>query len=60
MRLRRFAEAESTLLTVANGLEKTRGPAYPRTRQAYAALRDLYTALNRNDEAERWSKKLLP
>lgn len=60
MRLRRFAEAESTLLEVANGFEQTRGPTYRKTQQAYAALRDLYAALNRGEDSERWAAKLLP
>lgn len=60
MRLGRFTEAESTLLSVATGLEQTRGPAYRKTQQAYAALRDLYAALNRSEESERWAAKLLP
>lgn len=60
MRLPRFAAAESTLLERANGFEQTRGPAYRKTQQAYAALRELYAALNRGEDSERWAAKLLP
>jgi eukaryotic-like serine/threonine-protein kinase len=43
-RLRRFAEAQPILLDAASGLEKSHGPAYRGTQEAYAALRDLYAA----------------
>jgi hypothetical protein len=43
-RLRRYAEAQSILLDAASGLEKSHGPAYRGTQEAYAALRNLYAA----------------
>jgi eukaryotic-like serine/threonine-protein kinase len=57
-RLRRFAEAEPVLLDAASGLEKSRGAAYPRTQEAYAALRDLYSAANRPDDSRLWAARL--
>lgn len=58
-RAHRYAEAETTLLGAAAGLEAARGPAYRRTQQAYGALRDLYTQLDRGAEASRWSAQLI-
>jgi tetratricopeptide (TPR) repeat protein len=58
LHLRRYAQAESTLLTAVAGLEKSRGAAFNRTEDGYRALRDLYIALGRKDEATRWSDKL--
>lgn len=59
-RLGRFAEAETTLLAAASSLEQSRGPTHRRTQQAYAALRDLYTAMNQPDDSRRWAAKLSP
>lgn len=56
--LRRYTEAEPILLDAASGLEKSRGPGYPRTREAYAALRDLYAAANKADDSRRWAERL--
>lgn len=57
-RLQRFAEAEPILLDAASGLEKSRGPGYRRTQEAYAALRDLYAAANRPDDSRLWAARL--
>lgn len=57
-RLRRFTEAQPVLLDAASGLEKSRGPAYRETQQAYAALRDLYAAANRPDDSRQWAARL--
>jgi len=57
-RLRRFAEAEPILLDAASGLEKSRGASYRRTQEAYAALRDLYTAANRPVDSRQWAERL--
>jgi len=59
-RLHRFGEAEPILLDAAAGLTRARGPAYRRTQDAYAALRDLYKDMNRPQAAERWAAKLTP
>ncbi len=58
LHLRHYPEAESTLLAAVSGLESSRGPRFNRTEDGYRALRDLYTALGRSDEAARWEDKL--
>jgi eukaryotic-like serine/threonine-protein kinase len=58
MRLRRLEAAEPVLMGAAAGLTKCRGARYPRTQEAYAALRDLYAALNRPNESAFWAAKL--
>ena len=55
----RYAEAESTLLAAAAGLEAARGPGYRLTQDAFSALRDLYAAMNRPEQAARWAAKLI-
>lgn len=57
-RLRRFAEAEPILLDAASGLEKSHGPAYRGTQEAYAALRDLYAAASKPDDSRLWAARL--
>jgi len=58
MGLHRYPEAEAVLKAAASGLEAARGSAYRRTQQAYRALRDLYTATGRAEEAARWAAKI--
>jgi hypothetical protein len=58
LHLRHYPEAESTLLAAVSGLESSRGPRFNRTEDGYRALRDLYTAIGRTDEAARWRDKL--
>jgi serine/threonine protein kinase len=59
-RLHRFAEAAPILLDAAEGLTKSRGAAFRRTQDAYAALRDLYTDMNQPQAAESWAARLTP
>jgi len=54
------SEAEPILLSSVASLEKSSGSANNRTRSAYLALSELYTALGRADEAAQWKSKLLP
>jgi tetratricopeptide (TPR) repeat protein len=56
--MRQYGESESTLLSAVSGLEAARGPDYNRTQDGYRALRDLYSAMGRADDAARWSAKL--
>jgi eukaryotic-like serine/threonine-protein kinase len=58
MGLHRYPEAEAVLKEAAEGLERVRAPTYRRTQQAYRALRDLYIATERSDEAARWAAKI--
>lgn len=58
LRAKRYAEAESTLLAAVAGLEAVRGANFRRTQEAYRALRDLYTAKGRPDQAALWAAKI--
>ncbi len=58
MRMKRYPEAQSELQSAVKGLEAARGPAYRRTQQAYAALRDLYGMTGRPDEARQMAAKV--
>ena len=58
LRAKRYAEAESTLLAAVAGLEAVRGANFRRTQEAYRALRDLYTAKGRPDQAAVWAAKI--
>jgi hypothetical protein len=51
-------ESEATLLPAVAGLEAARGSNFNRTQDGYRALRDLYSAMGRLDEAARWNAKL--
>ncbi len=55
-----YRASEATLLPAVSGIETARGASFNRTQDGYRALRDLYTALGRTDEAARWSAKILP
>lgn len=57
-RLRRFTDAEPILLDAASGLEKSHGPGYRGTQEAYAALRDLYAAASKPDDSRLWAERL--
>ncbi|HUB75266.1 MAG TPA: serine/threonine-protein kinase [Solirubrobacteraceae bacterium] len=59
-RLHRYSEAEPLLLEAADGLTRSRGTAYRRTQDAYAALRDLYEDMNQPQAANRWTAKITP
>jgi len=59
IKLQRYAEAENVLLTSAHGLEAIRGPRFRPTQVAYGALRDLYLATNRPQDAALWASKLI-
>jgi len=56
--LRRYAEAEPTLLAAARGLEAVRGPRFHWTQVAFKALHDLYVVTNRPTDAATWARKL--
>jgi tetratricopeptide (TPR) repeat protein len=58
MQKKRWVESEATLLRAVAGLEAARGPNFNRTQDGYRALRDLYSAMAKPDEAERWNAKL--
>jgi tetratricopeptide (TPR) repeat protein len=53
-----YAQSEATLLAAVSGLETARGPDFNRTQDGYRALRDLYSAMGKPDEAARWNAKL--
>jgi hypothetical protein len=57
--LHRYAEAEPTLLAAARGLEAVRGPDFHWTQVAFKALRDLYVAMNRPNDAAIWARRLV-
>jgi tetratricopeptide (TPR) repeat protein len=59
MRLKRYAEAETELKSALRGLEAVRLPAYRRTQQGYAALRDLYLLTGRPEEARQMAAKII-
>jgi eukaryotic-like serine/threonine-protein kinase len=59
MSLKRYAEAEATLLAAAHGLEAVRGPHFHWTQVAFQALRDLYVATQRPGDAAIWAGKLI-
>jgi len=56
--LRRYAEAEPTLVAAAQGLEAVRGRNFHWTQVAFKVLRDLYAATNRRADAAAWASKL--
>ncbi len=56
--LRDYAAAEPVLLAAAAGLERARGPNFRATQAAYRALRQLYLATGRPEEAALWAAKL--
>ena len=57
--MQRYADAEPLLLQAAADMERVRGPHFHRTQAAYQALRDLYAAEGRAEEASRWSQRIL-
>jgi eukaryotic-like serine/threonine-protein kinase len=59
-RLGRFAEAETTLLDAARGLERSRGSTHRLTQQAYVALRNLYAAMDHPEDSRSWGQKVTP
>jgi len=60
VRAHRYQQAETLLLPAVGALEASRGTGFRRTQQGASALRDAYLGMGRADEADRWSKKLLP
>jgi hypothetical protein len=58
--LHRYAEAEPVLLQAVSMLEKDRGTRFERTQTGYRALRDLYAATGKTEQAASWQRKLLP
>jgi len=59
-RLRQYEQAEPELLSGVTGLEAADRSGYFATQNAYADLRDLYTARGDAVSAARWSSRLLP
>ena len=56
--MRQYGESEATLLAAVAGLEAARGPNFNRTQDGYRALHDLYSAMDKPDDAARWNAKL--
>jgi len=57
--LGRYAQAEPVLQQAVAVLERDRGASFDRTQAGYRALRDLYAATGRAEQAAVWQKKLL-
>lgn len=60
LHMHRYRDSEATLLPAVSGLEAARGPGFNRTQDGYRALRDLYLAMGRAEDAARWNAKLPP
>jgi len=58
--LKRYSAAEPLLRKAVAALEATRGPTHDNTQAGYRALRDLYAATGRSEEADRYAAKLQP
>jgi intracellular sulfur oxidation DsrE/DsrF family protein len=56
--LRRYDAAEAELLNDIRELEAVRSPGFRRNQEGYALLRDVYLAIGRRTEAERWSARI--
>lgn len=56
--LQRYAQAEPMLLHVASQLEASHGPGFFNTQLAYGALRDMYAALGKPEQAAAFEAKI--
>jgi eukaryotic-like serine/threonine-protein kinase len=59
IKAKRYPAAEQLLLPAVALLERTQGPEFQRTQEAYGDLVELYARTNRAAEAQEWKGKLI-